>query len=56
METFILGFVLGLVASPVIRSWIAWHEYRRASREAWLADETLRRLEEGSEPPGERTP
>ncbi|MGH2691632.1 MAG: hypothetical protein ACRDHM_03930 [Actinomycetota bacterium] len=47
METLILGFVLGLAAYPVIRSWIVWSEYRDASREAWLANETLRRLEQG---------
>lgn len=52
MEMLILGFVLGLIASPVIRSWIVWREYQAASREAWLADETLRRLEEGRDLPG----
>jgi hypothetical protein len=46
MAELILGFVLGLIASPVIRSWIVWREYREASRQAWLADETLKRLEE----------
>ncbi|MGH2691685.1 MAG: hypothetical protein ACRDHM_04210 [Actinomycetota bacterium] len=52
METLILGFVLGLIAGPVIRSWIVWREYQAASREAWLADETLRRLEQERELPG----
>ena len=47
MDTLILGFVLGLAAYPAIRSWIVWREYRDASREAWLAEETLRRLERG---------
>lgn len=51
METLILGFVLGLAAGPVIRSWIVWREYQAASREAWLAEETLRRLEEEEELP-----
>jgi Zn-dependent protease with chaperone function len=46
MVAFILGFALGLIASPVIRSWLVWREYRAASRAAWLAGETLRRLEE----------
>ena len=46
MATFILGLALGLIASPVIRSWIVWREYRAASRAAWLASETLRRLED----------
>lgn len=54
MDTLILGFVLGLATYPVIRSWIVWREYRRGSREAWLAEETLKRLEadrgSGAEP------
>lgn len=50
MVTFILGLALGLIASPVIRSWIVWREYQAASRQAWLADETLRRLEDAAEP------
>ena len=53
MAELILGFVLGLIASPVIRSWIVWREYRDASRQAWLADETLKRLEEELRPPSE---
>ena len=46
MATLILGFVLGLLAGPIVRSWIVWREYKAASHEAWLAAETLRRLEE----------
>lgn len=53
METLILGFVLGLLAGPSIRSWIVWREHRAASREAWLAEETLRRLGAGRATPGE---
>jgi hypothetical protein len=53
METLILGFVLGLLAGPAIRSWIVWREYRAASREAWLAEETLRRLGAEGATPGE---
>jgi hypothetical protein len=51
MAELILGFVLGLIASPVIRSWIVWREYREASRQAWLADETLKRLEQELQQP-----
>ena len=40
METFILGVVVGLLASPTLRSWIVWREHQLASREAWLAEET----------------
>jgi hypothetical protein len=54
MDMLILGFVFGLIASPVIRSWIVWREYRDASRQAWLADETLKRLEEELQPPSGR--
>lgn len=48
MAELILGFVLGLIAAPVLRSWIVWREYQAASRQAWLADETLRRLEDAA--------
>jgi hypothetical protein len=55
METFLLGVVLGLALGPVVRSWIVWREYQAASREAWLADEALRRLEDEQDAPGETT-
>jgi hypothetical protein len=45
MVMLILGFLLGLAAGPFIRSWVVWREHRAASREAWLAEETLKRLE-----------
>jgi hypothetical protein len=50
MAEFILGFVLGLIAAPVLRSWIVWREYQASSRQAWLADETLKRLEDATHP------
>jgi hypothetical protein len=53
MELLIFGFLLGLACGPAIRSWVAWREYRTASRAVWLADETLRRLEEEHKPPRE---
>ena len=46
MELFILGLLTGLAVAPVLRSWIVSREYRAASRAAWLAEETIRRLEE----------
>jgi hypothetical protein len=46
MATLILGFVLGLLVSPILRSWIVWREYRDASRQASLAEQTLRWLED----------
>ena len=49
METFMLGVVVGLLASPMLRSWIVWREHQSASREAWLTEETLRRLEDGQD-------
>ena len=45
MEMLILGFLIGLAVSPLIRSWIVWREHAAASREAWLTEEALRRLE-----------
>ncbi len=46
MDEFILGLLAGLAAAPALRSWVVWREHRAASRAAWLAEETLRRLEE----------
>ena len=46
MALFILGLLVGLAIAPVLRSWIVWREHQAASRAAWLADETLRLLEE----------
>ena len=46
MELLILGFLAGLAVAPMLRSWVIWREHRAASRAAWLAEETLRRLEE----------
>jgi hypothetical protein len=46
MELFILGFLAGLATAPMLRSWVIWREHRAASRAAWLAEETLRRLED----------
>ncbi len=46
MEQLILGFLVGLAVAPILRSWVVWREHRNASRAAWLAEETLRRLEE----------
>ncbi len=46
MDVFIFGFLAGLATAPMLRSWVIWREHRAASRAAWLAEETLRRLEE----------
>jgi len=46
MALFIFGFLAGLAVAPALRSWVIWREHRAASRAAWLAEETLRRLEE----------
>jgi hypothetical protein len=46
MDLFIFGFLAGLATAPMLRSWVIWREHRAASRAAWLAEETLRRLEE----------
>ncbi len=46
MALFILGLLVGLALAPVLRSWVVWREHQAASRAAWLAEETLRLLEE----------
>ena len=46
MALFILGLLVGLAIAPILRSWVIWREHQAASRAAWLADETLRLLEE----------
>jgi hypothetical protein len=40
----VIGFVVGLLVSPMIRSWLTWREYVAARREARLHEETLRRM------------
>ena len=60
MDQFILGFLAGLATAPALRSWVIWREHRAASRAAWLAEETLRRLEaqyseDPAPAPGDRT-
>jgi hypothetical protein len=44
----LLGVVIGLVIGPILRSWLTWQEYRHAEREARLAEDLLRRLEEST--------
>lgn len=46
MELFIFGVLVGLAVAPVLRSWVVWREHQAASRAAWLAEETLRLLEQ----------
>jgi hypothetical protein len=38
----LIGLVLGLLVGPVLRSWLAWREYREASREAQLTEDVLK--------------
>lgn len=44
----IVGFVLGLLVGPILRSWLTWKQYVEASREAQLHDEILRLMSEPS--------
>lgn len=39
-----LGILMGLLLGPLIRAAVAAREYRRASAEARLTDEVLRRM------------
>jgi hypothetical protein len=40
----VLGFILGLMVGPLVRSWLAWREYADASREARLTEDVLRHM------------
>ncbi|HEX6330466.1 MAG TPA: hypothetical protein VF129_04145 [Actinomycetota bacterium] len=40
------GFVLGLLAGPLLRSWLSWREAEAASREADLVRDVLDRMED----------
>lgn len=40
----LIGFVLGLLMGPILRSWLLWREYAEASHEARLHEEALRRM------------
>jgi hypothetical protein len=43
----VLGLVIGFVAGPLVRFWLAWHEWRDSSREARLTEATMNRMDEG---------
>jgi hypothetical protein len=43
----ILGVLLGLVLGPILRFWLAWHEWVAASRGARLTEDVLRRMDAG---------
>ena len=59
----VLGFLLGLVAGPLMRSWLVWREWSSASREAdlnasheaELIADVLDRMEADGWPPAEDT-
>jgi Tfp pilus assembly protein PilW len=46
----LIGIVIGLLLGPIIRSWLTWREYRTADREARLADDVLRRMDQEGSP------
>jgi hypothetical protein len=39
-----LGLVAGILLGPVIRFWVAWKEWERASSEARLTEDAMRRM------------
>jgi hypothetical protein len=41
----LVGGCLGLLAGPVMRSWLAYREWEEASREADVTDRLLERME-----------
>lgn len=59
----VLGFLLGVVAGPLIRSWLVWREAQsasheadlHASHEAELIADMLNRMEVGAWPPADET-
>jgi hypothetical protein len=42
----VIGVFLGLLVGPILRSWLAWREWVRASREADLTERFLARWEQ----------
>jgi Na+/glutamate symporter len=46
----IVGFVLGLLVGPILRSWLTWKQYLEASREAQLHEEILRLMSQSPTP------
>lgn len=57
----LIGFAVGLLVGPILRSWLAWREFVDAGREARLADDVLRHMSdfaargEGEEDPAIRS-
>jgi hypothetical protein len=43
----VVGLVIGLVVVPMARFWLAWTEWREASRQARFTEPTLKRMDEG---------
>jgi hypothetical protein len=41
------GLVIGLVVVPMARFWLAWSEWREASRHARFTEATMRQTDEG---------
>lgn len=56
MVELLIGFVVGLLVGPVIRSWIAWREYAAASREAQLHEDLLRLMADSPSVGPDRSP
>ncbi|MFN2590568.1 MAG: hypothetical protein ABR518_07335 [Actinomycetota bacterium] len=52
-----VGLVIGFALAPVVRLWIAWHEWRDASSQARSTEASLKREAEGPwDPVGARRP
>lgn len=51
LSGLVVGVFVGLALGPVIRSWLAWREWRDAARQASLTHEMVRLLEADAPPP-----
>jgi hypothetical protein len=40
----VVGVVAGILLGPAVRFWLAWQEWKRASAEARLTEDALRRM------------
>ena len=41
----VLGVFVGLLVGPIVRAWLSWQEWTRASREADLFGDVLERMD-----------
>lgn len=47
LSGLVIGVLVGLLVSPLLRFWLTWHEWAEASREARLTEDVLERMDAG---------